>query len=134
MVSFYSNGRFFLFSLDWGGRKIKKVGGYLILFKIPFLSPFDKNFIPGVWTVYPKYEGPTSNFTFMFTFFLLPYREISISQPLAQERFFRLSTGFCTGFYQKSSYLVKIGSKTRTGFSLDFVLDNWWIFVKHKIY
>ena len=39
----------------------------------------------------PKYEGPTSNFTFMFfTFFLLPYREISISQPLAQERFFKL--------------------------------------------
>ena len=27
-----------------------------------------------------------------------------------------------------------MGSKTRTGFPLDFVLDNWWIFVKHKIY
>ena len=38
------------------------------------------------------------------------------------------------GFYQKCVYFVKIGSKTRTGFSLDFVLDNWWVFVKHKIY
>ena len=40
------------------------------------------------------------------------------------------------GFYQKCVcmgflyiYFVEIGSKTRTGFSLDFVLDNWWIFV-----
>ena len=38
------------------------------------------------------------------------------------------------GFYHKCVYFVKIGSKTRTRFSLDFVLDNWWIFVKHKIY
>ena len=35
------------------------------------------------------------------------------------------------GFYQKCVYFVRIGSKTRTGLSLDFVLDNWWIFVKH---
>ena len=33
----------------------------------------------------------------------------------------------CMGFLY--IYFVEIGSKTRTGFSLDFVLDNWWIFV-----